>query len=139
MGQTVTYPRATPFVRADVPRAELPPPAPHPAPETLCRPARPEEIPASAQRLLGAFRGPWEATVTYARGTTLGRLGKVVDSVVIRAHKPGVRLWAAWLDGKYHAAMVSDSEGPRRLSALQVRAYVQAVELPKDTSERQGQ
>lgn len=103
---------------------ELPLPAPHPAPEVPARAARPDEIPASAQRLLGAFRGPWEAEVTYARGTTLGRLGKVVDSVVIRAHKPGARLWVAWLDGKFHSSMVTDSEGARRLSALQVRSYV---------------
>ena len=101
----------------------------HPAPEVPCRLALAEEIPASARRMATSAQGAgWAVVATYARGTTLGRVLKVVDSLALRLARDERRAAAVWLDGKFSCAVRwgSDTQlqsvGMRELAAWLVTA-----------------
>lgn len=126
----------------------------HPAPEVAARPASAEEIPAAAARLLEAGqRCGWATGATYARGTDLDgeapkerrvrhvfadpeQAGKqyemrstgehvVVDSVVVRLQRAGVRLACTWVDGAF--AQGWTRTGGRFTTSAQVIEYVDGV------------
>jgi hypothetical protein len=104
----------------------------HPVPSVPGRPARTEELPTGASRLLKAVRAPWSANCTYARGTMPGVRTGEVESVVVRLRRPGVRAWAAWVrktGGKtpawtFNTAQVADKDGLRILGSAEVTAMV---------------
>lgn len=85
-----------------VPAHEQTLPAPHPAPEVEQRPADPEQVPATASRLVAlAEAAGWWTGTTYSRGTLPGREPRVVDSIVVRFRREIQRAVACWTDGRY--------------------------------------
>lgn len=104
----------------------------HPAPSVPGRPARTEEIPTGASRLLKAVRAPWFADCNYARGTMPGVRTGEVESIVVRLRRPGMRAWVAWVrqtgsktpTWKFSTAQVADRDGVRILGSADVTAMV---------------
>jgi hypothetical protein len=74
-----------------------------PAPEVPVRPARDDEVPAGAVRLMrAAGTAGWAVEATYARGTYPRREPRVVDSLAVRlSHPAGLRAVAVWIDRKF--------------------------------------
>lgn len=111
-----------PRIWADTEPTALPP---HPAPEVPCRDAETQEIPRSAQSMaLLAYKHGWSVRTTYARGTKMlatGKPGNVVDSIAVRLQRPGWRVAAIWIDGKFSCAL---SANMMRWSSPQLRAMV---------------
>lgn len=81
--------------------------APHPAPEVPARPATDDEIPRGARPVLELARGHgWHVVPTYARGTRMGRVLRVVDSLALRMHAANRYAVATWVDGRFTAGVV---------------------------------
>jgi len=102
----------------------------HPAPEVEQRPADPEQIPATASRLVAlAEAAGWWTGTTYARGTLPGKAPRVVDSIVVRFRREIQRAVASWTDGRYDTGW-RWTVGLSRPAAVGYRALGTLVSTP---------
>ena len=88
---------------------------------TPCRPATPEEIPATARSLAKlAEANGWDVAITYARHhNDKLRPPRAVDSIAVRMWRE-TRLAGIWHDGKFASGLAPY----RRFDATELRALV---------------
>lgn len=119
---------------------ECPRPEPHPAPEVPARPARAEEIPSSARKVIKpAVAVGWDLRMSYARGTAMGANGKplvvkqsdgtkvpkVVESVMVQGRHGDRRFTAVWEDGSYWIGFVA---GGGMVSYRDLKSYIEEAQ-----------
>ncbi len=96
----------------------------HPPPVTPCRLATDAEVPTGANNIRKhAEKHDWTVTVTFARGTQLGRVARVATSVVLRMRRNNECAVAAWIDGKFDCAYVWTVDSfAQKVTATELRA-----------------
>lgn len=101
----------------------------HPAPEIPARLASDNEISRGPKNIkTRAENNGWTVTVTFARGTQLGRTPRVVNSIVLRMERGNEYAVAVWHDGKFNCAYVwrvdSIVSHPRKVPVTELRTWL---------------